>query len=38
MELATQVQILDEVCISYNANAFGKGMNPNTPPISIIGK
>ena len=30
MELVTRVQIMDKaVCISFIANAFGKGMNPS---------
>ena len=37
----TQVQILDNVCISLQANAFEKGMNPFVLPTSyenIVGQ
>ena len=38
MELVTCVQILNNAdCISLHANAFGKGINPSTPPHSRYG-
>ena len=32
MELTIQVQILDEVCVSFYANGLEKGMNPFVLP------
>ena len=36
MDMANQVQILDKaVCLSYNANTLGKGMNPTILPQAM---
>ena len=38
MDSANRVQILNEdICVSYSANSFRRGMNP-TIPIPDIGK
>ena len=38
MDMATQVQILDEIdCISHSTNTLGKGINPIILP-SAMGK
>ena len=36
MDTVTWIQILDKaVCISYNTNAPGKGINPTTLPLAM---
>ena len=36
MDTTTRVQILNEdVCISHNANTFGKGVTPAVPPLAM---